>query len=189
MIFYKNVLYVCKTTNACLFWPSCYPLTVGVALFCSSSSINNMPSGSDPADVNEDDKPSKNVIAQISQFADDNLTIVRVSCIFEQYMWFNFNGVEIWLPEYRDTEVVNYKLYMPAANAGHNVILIVLCCDLHKCNAPQQNISTCVGLAGLLIIARSIRLVNTQTSCLISMLNDITACTDGKVYGKDAACF
>ncbi|XP_067246724.1 protein C3orf33 homolog isoform X2 [Chanodichthys erythropterus] len=57
-----------------------------------------MPSGSDPADVNEDDKQSTNVIAQISQFADDNLTIVR-------------------------------------------------------------NISTCVGLAGLLIIARSIRLM------------------------------
>ncbi|XP_051726538.1 protein C3orf33 homolog isoform X1 [Ctenopharyngodon idella] len=57
-----------------------------------------MPSGSDTADVNEDDKPSKNVIALVSQFADDNLTIVR-------------------------------------------------------------NISTCLGLAGLLIIARSIRLM------------------------------
>lgn len=91
MFFYKNVLYVCKTTNAYLFWPSCYPSTVGVALFCSSSSVNNMPSGSDPAaDVNEDDKPSKNVIAQISQFADDNLTIVRVSSIFEQYMSCDF---------------------------------------------------------------------------------------------------
>ncbi|XP_067275972.1 protein C3orf33 homolog [Pseudorasbora parva] len=62
-----------------------------------------MPSGSDTADVNEHDKPSKNVIAHISQFADDNLTIVR-------------------------------------------------------------NISTCVGIAGLLIIARSIRLI-TKFSC------------------------
>ncbi|KAK7152306.1 hypothetical protein R3I94_008589 [Phoxinus phoxinus] len=57
-----------------------------------------MPSGSDTADVNEDDKPSKNVIAHISQFADDNLTLVR-------------------------------------------------------------NISTCLGIAGFLIIARSIRLI------------------------------
>ncbi|XP_039539729.1 protein C3orf33 homolog isoform X2 [Pimephales promelas] len=57
-----------------------------------------MPSGSDTADVNEDNKPSKNVIAHISQFADDNLTIVR-------------------------------------------------------------NISTCLGIAGVLIIARSIRLI------------------------------
>jgi len=45
-----------------------------------------MPSGSDTADVNEDNKPSKNVIAHISQFADDNLTIVRVSSISNQYM-------------------------------------------------------------------------------------------------------
>lgn len=49
-----------------------------------------MPSGSDTADVNEDDKPSKNVIALVSQFADDNLTIVRVSSIFEQYMSCDF---------------------------------------------------------------------------------------------------
>lgn len=63
---------------------------MGGALFCSSSSINNMPSGSDTADVNEDDKPSKNVIALVSQFADDNLTIVRVSSIFEQYMSCDF---------------------------------------------------------------------------------------------------
>ncbi|ROJ29152.1 Protein C3orf33 [Anabarilius grahami] len=62
-----------------------------------------MPSDSDPADVNEDEKPSKNVIAQISQFADDNLTIVR-------------------------------------------------------------NISTCVGLAGLLIMGRSIRLMTKFSS-------------------------
>ncbi|XP_077050728.1 protein C3orf33 homolog isoform X2 [Siphateles boraxobius] len=38
-----------------------------------------MPSGSEIEDVNEDDKPSKNVIAHISQFADDNLTIVRIT--------------------------------------------------------------------------------------------------------------
>ncbi|CAM4584146.1 unnamed protein product [Leuciscus chuanchicus] len=57
-----------------------------------------MPSGSETADMNEDDKPSKNVIAHISQFADDNLTIIR-------------------------------------------------------------NISTGLGIAGLLIIARSIRLI------------------------------
>ncbi|XP_050991482.1 protein C3orf33 homolog isoform X1 [Labeo rohita] len=57
-----------------------------------------MPPGSDPLEVNEEDKPSKNVIAHISQFADDNLTFVR-------------------------------------------------------------SISTCLGLAGLLIIARSIRLI------------------------------
>ncbi|KAI2653679.1 Protein C3orf33 [Labeo rohita] len=37
-----------------------------------------MPPGSDPLEVNEEDKPSKNVIAHISQFADDNLTFVRV---------------------------------------------------------------------------------------------------------------
>ncbi|XP_043088772.1 protein C3orf33-like [Puntigrus tetrazona] len=57
-----------------------------------------MPPGSDPSDVNEEDKPSKNIIARISQFADDNLTFVR-------------------------------------------------------------SISTCLGLVGLLVIARSIRLV------------------------------
>uniref|UniRef100_A0A671M868 Uncharacterized protein n=1 Tax=Sinocyclocheilus anshuiensis TaxID=1608454 RepID=A0A671M868_9TELE len=56
------------------------------------------PAGSDGSDVNEENKPSKNIIAHISQFADDNLTFVR-------------------------------------------------------------NISTCLGLVGLLIIARSIRLI------------------------------
>lgn len=45
-----------------------------------------MPAGSETADTNEDDKPSKNVIAHISQFADDNLTIIRVSSISDQYM-------------------------------------------------------------------------------------------------------
>uniref|UniRef100_A0A672MVI4 Chromosome 3 open reading frame 33 n=1 Tax=Sinocyclocheilus grahami TaxID=75366 RepID=A0A672MVI4_SINGR len=39
---------------------------------------NNMPRGLDPADVNEEDKSSKNVIAHISQFA-DNLTFIRIT--------------------------------------------------------------------------------------------------------------
>lgn len=43
-----------------------------------------MQPGSGPADVNEEDKPSENVIAQISKFADDNLTFVRVSNRLEQ---------------------------------------------------------------------------------------------------------
>ncbi|XP_051580783.1 protein C3orf33 homolog isoform X2 [Myxocyprinus asiaticus] len=40
-------------------------------------SVNNMP-GLDPADVNEEEgKTSQNIIALVSQFADDNLTFVR----------------------------------------------------------------------------------------------------------------
>lgn len=105
----------------------CYPWTVGVASFCSSSSVNNMPPGSDPLEVNEEDKPSKNVIAHISQFADDNLTFVRVSNRFEQCVSFHFNGVEM----YWDTAFTDYKLNMPAIHARRNSCFIVLSYYLH----------------------------------------------------------
>ncbi|KAI7802790.1 c3orf33-like protein, partial [Triplophysa rosa] len=70
----------------------------GRGFICSFFFVNNMPDW-DPADVKEENaKRSQNIIALVSQHADDNLTFVR-------------------------------------------------------------NISTCLGLAGLLIIARSIRLI------------------------------
>ncbi len=67
---------------------------MGGASFCSSFSVNNMTLGSDPSDVNEEDKPSKNLIAHISQFADDNLTFVRASNRFKQCVSFDF--ILIW---------------------------------------------------------------------------------------------